>query len=182
MRNFFGKTFLVSDAMKEVSSADMFVVEGKLSHVAVQCRRMINSYEENPNSLAEIRAKLQVISEDIILLTETLSYLDESLQNTTIPPEPRDQNGRALYERLQIDHAAAELSRRVHDLKKNLRGAEKGEEPLCVNPLCERYGQSWKCCEKCQTLLLRLRCCVLMRQLCAILTQCVTCKKRTSAQ
>jgi hypothetical protein len=54
---------------------------------------------------------------------QCLGYLSESLETCEIAPEPSDQNGRALFERLQILDLAEQLSRRVLDLKKNLNGA-----------------------------------------------------------
>lgn len=56
-------------------------------------------------------------------LRQCLGYLSESLETCEIAPEPADQNGRALFERLQILDLAEQLSRRVLDLKKNLSGA-----------------------------------------------------------
>ena len=40
-----------------------------------------------------------------------------------MPPEPVEQNGRALFDRLQIGDLASELGRRIHDLEKNMSGA-----------------------------------------------------------
>jgi hypothetical protein len=54
---------------------------------------------------------------------QCLGYLSESLETCEIAPEPADQSGRALFERLQILDLAEQLSRRVLDLKKNLAGA-----------------------------------------------------------
>ena len=56
---------------------------------------------------------------------QCLGYLSESLETCEIAPEPADQNGRALFERLQILDLAEQLSRRVLDLKKNLGGAQQ---------------------------------------------------------
>jgi len=40
-----------------------------------------------------------------------------------VPPEPPEQAGRALYERLQIHELKGQVVRRVKDLKKNMNGA-----------------------------------------------------------
>ena len=50
-------------------------------------------------------------------------YLEESLATMLIPPEPPEQAGRSLYERLQIADMKAQLLRRVKDLVKNLSGS-----------------------------------------------------------
>lgn len=70
-------------------------------------------------------------------MAEILAYFAESLETAEVAPEPADQNGRALFERLQILEHAEQLSRRVLDLKKNIQGAKaelKVREP--VFPLC----------------------------------------------
>mmetsp|Transcript_112660 Transcript_112660/g.313203 ORF Transcript_112660/g.313203 Transcript_112660/m.313203 type:complete len:308 (-) Transcript_112660:273-1196(-) len=65
---------------------------------------------------------MSMISKDLILLEEVLGYLKESLDGAEIPPEPAEQSGRALYERLQIADLAQQLNRRVTDLVKNMHG------------------------------------------------------------
>lgn len=54
---------------------------------------------------------------------QMLGYLTESLETRSVPPEPVEQNGRALFDRLQIGDLASELGRRIHDLAKNMSGA-----------------------------------------------------------
>lgn len=54
----------------------------------------------------------------------------EALQESQIPPEPPEQAGRSLYERLQIASMAKQLSRRVKDLGKNLEGCRHELEVL----------------------------------------------------
>lgn len=100
---------------------------------------MINTHEEDPNSLFKIRVKMQELSEDSVLLSECLGYLIEALETCEIAPEPADQSGRALFERLQILDLAEQLSRRVIDLKKNLTGAAHELETLgkMTNDLAE---------------------------------------------
>ena len=62
---------------------------------------------------------------------QILGFLAESLEACEIPPEPADQNGRALYERLQIEDLAGQISRRVLDLKKNMQGARHELDVRC---------------------------------------------------
>lgn len=42
-----------------------------------------------------------------------------------VPPEPPEQAGRSLYERLEISGMRAQLLRRSSDLKKNINGSHK---------------------------------------------------------
>mmetsp|Transcript_24583 Transcript_24583/g.85476 ORF Transcript_24583/g.85476 Transcript_24583/m.85476 type:complete len:862 (-) Transcript_24583:94-2679(-) len=103
VRNYFIRMFVVLDFMKTT-------------------RTEIAASERDPNSMEKIRQRMVKVSKDIILLEEVLGYLAESLEGAEIPPEPAEQSGRALYERLQIADLAAQLSRRVVDLKKNMSG------------------------------------------------------------
>ena len=104
IRNYFNRMFLVMDAMK-------------------QTRALIDNSDCDPNSIQKIRTKMAIVSKHIILLEEILGYMAEALESSEIPPEPAEQSGRALYERLQIADFAHELTRRVLDLKKNMEGA-----------------------------------------------------------
>jgi len=105
VRNFFNRTFYLMDSMKEL-------------------RMQIATYEEDPNTLVAFRKRHHELMEDTTLLTECLAYMAESLETAEVAPEPADQNGRALFERLQILDHAEQLSRRVLDLKKNMQGAK----------------------------------------------------------
>lgn len=42
-----------------------------------------------------------------------------------VPPEPPEQAGRSLYERLEISGMRSQLLRRSADLKKNVCGSQK---------------------------------------------------------
>lgn len=42
-----------------------------------------------------------------------------------VPPEPPEQAGRSLYERLEISGMRSQLLRRSSDLKKNVSGSQK---------------------------------------------------------
>ena len=141
IRNYFNRMFLVMDAMK-------------------QTRALIDNSDCDPNSIVKIRNKMAIVSKHIILLEEVrrpcllvgrdcisfgcwssyrlhvrlvsqiLGYMAEALESSEIPPEPAEQSGRALYERLQIADFAHELTRRVLDLKKNMEGARHELEVL----------------------------------------------------
>ncbi len=86
---------------------------------------IIQKCDEDPTSLDRIRYRICVLSNDIILLEEVLGYLLESLDVIEIPPEPPEQAGRSLYERLEISSMRSQLMRRSADLKKNLGGAQR---------------------------------------------------------
>lgn len=63
-------------------------------------------------------------------MEEILSYLREALEMIHIPPEPPEQAGRALYERLQIAELKGQVSTRCKDLEKNMRGLQNDLEIL----------------------------------------------------
>jgi hypothetical protein len=80
--------------------------------------------------LDRIRYRICKIAEDIIKLEEMLGYLLEALDVIEIPPEPPEQAGRSLYERLEISGMRSQLLRRTTDLKKNVGGASRYLEVL----------------------------------------------------
>ena len=64
--------------------------------------KVIEVSESDPTSLARIRYRICKLARDIIQLDEILGYLLEALEIIEIPPEPPEQAGRSLYERLEI--------------------------------------------------------------------------------
>lgn len=48
-----------------------------------------------------------------------------SCDGMQVPPEPPEQAGRSLYERLEISGMRSQLLRRSADLKKNVSGCQK---------------------------------------------------------
>ena len=80
---------------------------------------------KDPTALDRIRYRICKIAEDIIKLEEMLGYLLEALDVIEIPPEPPEQAGRSLYERLEISGMRSQLLRRTTDLKKNVGGASR---------------------------------------------------------
>jgi hypothetical protein len=81
--------------------------------------------ERDPNALDRIQYRICKLSNDIIILEEILGYLLEALEIIEIPPEPPEQAGRALYERLEIGGMRTQLLRRAQDLKKNINGSHR---------------------------------------------------------
>ncbi|TMW62516.1 hypothetical protein Poli38472_005134 [Pythium oligandrum] len=110
-QNFFARMFIIVDEMAQV-------------------RELIDTATKDPNRLRQIRDRLAVLSKEVIILEETLGYLKESLDEAIVPPEPPEQAGRALYERLQLGLLANQLKRRVKDLHKNMAGARHELEVL----------------------------------------------------
>lgn len=72
---------------------------------------IILSSEKDPRSLERIQYRITRLSKDIILSEEILGYLLEALDVINIPPEPSEQAGRALYERLEIGGMRDQLLR-----------------------------------------------------------------------
>lgn len=111
VRNYFARMFIIGDAMKTT-------------------QLKISEAEKDPNSIHKIRAMLATISKEVILMEEILGFLQESLEMITIPPEPPEQAGRALYERLQIAELKGQVRTRCSDLEKNMRGLKSDLEIL----------------------------------------------------
>lgn len=88
-------------------------------------KNIILQGERDPNALQRIQYRICKLSNDIILLEEILGYILEALDVIEIPPEPPEQAGRALYERLEIGGMRSQLTRRAHDLKKNINGSHR---------------------------------------------------------
>ena len=87
--------------------------------------KIIDDARVDPNALDRIRYRICTIANHIIRLEEILAYLLEALEIIEIPPEPPEQAGRSLYERLEISGMRSQLLRRTTDLKKNIGGASR---------------------------------------------------------
>merc|ERR1719502_2291150 len=85
---------------------------------------IIDNAAKDPNSLNRIRYRICKLASDII------AYLLEALDIIEIPPEPPEQAGRSLYERLEISGMRSQLLRRTTDLKKNIGGSSRQLEVL----------------------------------------------------
>jgi len=111
MQNYFARLWILSDDMQKTN----IIIEGS---------------QRDPTALNRIRYRICKIAEDIIKLEEILGYLLEALDIIEIPPEPPEQAGRSLYERLEISGMRSQLLRRTTDLKKNVGGASRYLEVL----------------------------------------------------
>lgn len=86
---------------------------------------IVESIECDPLALNIARKRLTTLSKEIILFDEILGYLGEALEMMEIPPEPPEQAGRSLYQRLEISGMKDQLVRRVKDIKKNMSAAQR---------------------------------------------------------
>jgi hypothetical protein len=87
--------------------------------------KIILDGEKDPKALVRIRYRICKLAKNIIQLEEILAYILEALEIIEIPPEPPEQAGRSLYERLEIAGMRNQLIRRAMDLKKNISGSHR---------------------------------------------------------
>lgn len=106
LQNFFARIWILNDDM---ITTNKIILEG----------------EKDPRALNRIRYRICKMAKDIIMLEETLGYMLEALEIIEIPPEPPEQAGRSLYERLEIAGMRNQLVRRAMDLKKNIAGQHR---------------------------------------------------------
>jgi WD repeat-containing protein 35 len=106
LQNFFARIWILNDDL-------------------VITNRIIGDGEKDPRALTRIRYRICVLAKDIIQLEEILGYMLEALEIIEIPPEPPEQAGRSLYERLEISGMRNQLLRRAIDLKKNISGTAR---------------------------------------------------------
>lgn len=103
LQNFFARIWILNDDL-------------------VTTNKIIETGEKDPRALNRIRYRICRLAKDIIQLEEILGYMLEALEVIEIPPEPPEQAGRSLYERLEISGMRNQLLRRAVDLKKNIAG------------------------------------------------------------
>jgi hypothetical protein len=106
LQNFFARLWILNDDMTVTNT-------------------IIGDGERDPKALSRIRYRICKLARDVIQMEEILSYLLEALEIIEIPPEPPEQAGRSLYERLEISGMRNQLVRRAMDLKKNIGGSHK---------------------------------------------------------
>lgn len=106
LQNFFARIWILNDDMQ---TTNKIIMEGA----------------KDPRSLERIKYRIVKLAKDLIMLEEILGYMIEALEIIEIPPEPPEQAGRALYERLEIAGMRNQLIRRAMDLKKNIAGAHR---------------------------------------------------------
>lgn len=79
--------------------------------------------DSDPDTVPRTRREMASASVNLTMLEEVLGYMKEALEHVHIPPEPPESTGRQLYTRLDIPRTKEELSIRVRDLQKIMKGA-----------------------------------------------------------
>jgi hypothetical protein len=106
LQNYFARIWILNDDM-------------------ITTNKIIEAGDRDPRALNRIRYRICKLAKDLIMLEETLGYMLEALEIIEVPPEPPEQAGRSLYERLEIASMRNQLVRRAMDLKKNLQGLHR---------------------------------------------------------
>ncbi len=110
--------FITIDIFLQNFFARIWILDGDLKTT----NNIIEEGQKDPRALNRIRYRICKLAKDIISLEEILGYMLEALEIIEIPPEPPEQAGRSLYERLEISGMRNQLLRRAIDLKKNIAG------------------------------------------------------------
>eukprot|EP00956_Cyclotella_meneghiniana_P024643 scaffold49757_cov82-Cyclotella_meneghiniana.AAC.3 len=111
LQNFFSRIWILNDDLKA-------------------SKEVVAAIEYDPSALDRSRNRLMTLSNEIILLDQIFGYLSEALEMMEIPPEPPEQAGRSLYQRLEISGMRDQLVRRVNDIKKNLMASQRNLDLL----------------------------------------------------
>mmetsp|Transcript_26207 Transcript_26207/g.32134 ORF Transcript_26207/g.32134 Transcript_26207/m.32134 type:complete len:845 (-) Transcript_26207:121-2655(-) len=111
LQNFFARMWILSDDLTKTNT-------------------LIDSTEIDPRALPKVRSRICTLAREIIQLEEILDYILEALELMEIPPEPPEQAGRSLYNRLEISGMRNQLARRTNDIKKNITGLQRYLEVL----------------------------------------------------
>jgi len=113
IRSFFKRTFLLSDLLKTI-------------------RHMIGQHATDPTFVEKIRDQLSVASQEIILMTESLNYLSDSITYIKLPEYPKNPTHIELYKTLDYEELRSSIEVRIEDLKKNVDGSLHELENLSV--------------------------------------------------
>lgn len=73
--------------------------------------------------MSKVRDRLSAAARDVIIMTETLGYMEDSLILVELEPAPTDLAGKELHRILNCGHITHNLKKRVRDLQKNIEGA-----------------------------------------------------------
>lgn len=120
MRVFFTRVFVLGDELRKIRDMiglAQFAHNRESGGVAVG----------DPAIVDKVRDRLSVASRDLILMTETMGFMAESLDPAVLKkvPRPKDMGGKELHRILRNDFMIMNLEKRVRDLQKNLKGAAK---------------------------------------------------------
>ncbi|KAG6622342.1 (+)-neomenthol dehydrogenase [Phytophthora cinnamomi] len=100
----------------------IFVLEELLKHI----RELIFRAKEDPHHLITIRAKLNEATNDLILFTDTLGYLLESLEFVKIPQKSPNasEEEESIFSYLDLKKQHHDILLRARDLEKLVHGAK----------------------------------------------------------
>jgi len=101
LQNFFNRLHMLLDEMKDL-------------------RNTIDFALADPRAFQKCIDQHNKLTEQVIRLEEILGFIQESLNEMAVPPQPAAQNGRSLYERLQVAEMKNQLLRRAADLVKSV--------------------------------------------------------------
>jgi len=125
LQNFFNRLYMLLDEMKEL-------------------RAEIDVADSNPRAFDWCIKEHTKLTEQVIMLEEILGFIRESLNEVVVPPQPPEQSGRSLYERLQVADMKDQLMRRSADLVKSVSATRRHLELLSgmVQDLREKKSMS----------------------------------------
>lgn len=83
----------------------------------------IDCADKDPNTIVKANRALTKHARELIIMEEILTFMLESVSGTEIPPEPPEQAGRTLFERLELHSYKQQVQNRIEDMHKNLAGA-----------------------------------------------------------
>lgn len=100
----------------------IFVLEELLKNT----REMVFLAKENPNHIVQIRTQLSQAANDLILFTDTLGYLLESLEFVKIPQKSANacEEEEAIFSYLDLKKQHHDILLRARDLEKLVHGAK----------------------------------------------------------
>ncbi|EEY56068.1 uncharacterized protein PITG_08839 [Phytophthora infestans T30-4] len=100
----------------------IFVLEELLKHI----RDLIFRAKEDPHHLVTIRGKLNQATNDLILFTDTLGYLLESLEFVKIPQKSANasEEEESIFSYLDLKKQHHDILLRARDLEKLVHGAK----------------------------------------------------------
>ena len=113
--------FVTIDTFLQNYFARMWILDEDLSKL----NKAVDCISIDPGALPKSRDKICVLSKDIIQLEQILGHLLEAIDMMEVPPEPKEQTGRALFDRLELSGMCDQLSRRVKDIRKNISAEQR---------------------------------------------------------
>jgi len=115
--------YYVSLLSREVFIRNYFMRVFVLVDTLTKIRQLILRYESDPDNVQRIRHAISEASKHLILLQETLDYLEESLVAAKVPSMPQDAKCKRLFRVLNCEMMSNNVRLRVRDLAKLVDGA-----------------------------------------------------------